>query len=85
MSERLLGTQKKVLKNLKKYNMKKGIVFLLLTTLFSCTSKEIKIEKIPFFQENNNAQPSLVSKNGSLSLSYFCRKNMTQTQPNDAT
>jgi hypothetical protein len=59
------------LKNLKKYNMKKGIVFLLLTTLFSCTSREIKIEKIPFFQENNNAQPSLVSKNGSLSLSWI--------------
>ena len=51
--------------------MKKGIVFLLLTTLFSCTSREIKIEKIPFFQENNNAQPSLVSKNGSLSLSWI--------------
>ena len=44
---------------------------MLLTTLFSCTSREIKIEKIPFFQENNNAQPSLVSKNGSLSLSWI--------------
>ena len=32
---------------------------------------EVLIEEIPFSYENSNAQPSLVSKNGSLSLSWI--------------
>ena len=51
--------------------MKKGVLYLLFLTISSCTSRGIIIEKIPFLHENNNAQPSLVSKGGSLSLSWI--------------
>ena len=51
--------------------MKKGVLYLLFLTISSCTSREIIIEKIPFLHENNNAQPSLVSMDGSLSLSWI--------------
>tara|TARA_B100000886_G_scaffold321343_1_gene263464 strand:+ start:38 stop:1237 length:1200 start_codon:yes stop_codon:yes gene_type:complete len=51
--------------------MKINIVFLLFLIISACTSREILIEKIPFWNENNNAQPSLVSNNGSLSLSWI--------------
>ena len=51
--------------------MKISIVFLLFLTVSACTSREILIEKMPFWNENNNAQPSLVSNNGSLSLSWI--------------
>jgi hypothetical protein len=51
--------------------MKKGVLYLLFLTISSCTSREIIIEKIPFLHENNNAQPSLVSRDGSLSLSWI--------------
>ena len=51
--------------------MKRSIIFLLFLTISSCTSREIIIEKMPFLDENNNAQPSLVSSVGSLSLSWI--------------
>ena len=51
--------------------MKKVTIILLFLLLTSCTSREITIEKITFLHENNNAQPSLVSGNGSLSLSWI--------------
>jgi hypothetical protein len=51
--------------------LKKSIIFLLFLTISACTSKDIIIEKMPFLNENNNAQPSLVSSSGSLSLSWI--------------
>ncbi len=51
--------------------MKKSAVVLLFLTFFSCAKNKIVIEEIPFSYENNNAQPSLVSRNGSLSLSWI--------------
>jgi len=51
--------------------MKKFIVVFSFLTIVSCTSKEVIIEEIPILYENSNAQPSLVSKNGSLSLSWI--------------
>ena len=51
--------------------MKKPLIFLLFLLLISCSSREISIENIPFFNENNNAQPSLVSSKESLSLSWI--------------
>ena len=51
--------------------MKRSIIFLLFLTISACTSREIIIEKMPFLDENNNAQPSLVSSVGSLSLSWI--------------
>ena len=51
--------------------MKKFTIILSFITIFSCTSKNIIIEEIPFLFKNSNAQPSLVSKNGSLSLSWI--------------
>ena len=51
--------------------MKRSIIFLLFLTISACKSREIIIEKMPFLDENNNAQPSLVSSNGSLTLSWI--------------
>ena len=51
--------------------MKRSIIFLSFLTISACTSREIIIEKMPFLDENNNAQPSLVSSVGSLSLSWI--------------
>ena len=51
--------------------MKKVYVFLCMLTLISCATKEILIEDIPLSYHNNNAQPSLVSYNGTLSLSWI--------------
>ena len=62
--------------------MKKGTVILLFLTIFSCTSKDIVIETIPFLYENSNAQPSLVSKNGSLSLSWVSSNEEKKTALN---
>ncbi len=42
-----------------------------LLIIFSCTSKDIIIEEISFLYDNSNAQPSLVSSNGSLSLTWI--------------
>ncbi len=54
--------------------MKKFIVTLTLLTIFSCTTKEVFIEEIPFLYGDNNAQPNLVSSNGTLSLSWISSK-----------
>jgi hypothetical protein len=40
----------------------------------SCSTKEVYIQEIPFFYENSNAQPNLVSSNGSLTLSWISSK-----------
>ena len=54
--------------------MKKFIITLTLLTIFSCTTKEVFIEEIPFLYGANNAQPNLVSSNGTLSLSWISSK-----------
>ena len=54
--------------------MKKFIFFLSLLATMSCSTKEVLIQEIPFFYENSNAQPNLVSSNGSLSLSWISSK-----------
>ena len=51
--------------------MKKFTIILSFLSIFSCTSKDIIIEEISFLHDNSNAQPSLVSKNGSLSLTWI--------------
>jgi len=54
--------------------LKKFIIILTLLTIFSCTTKEVFIEEIPFLYGDNNAQPNLVSSNGTLSLSWISSK-----------
>ena len=51
--------------------MKKFTIILSFITIFSCTSKNVVVKEIPFLHENSNAQPSLVSGEGSLSLSWI--------------
>jgi hypothetical protein len=51
--------------------MKKFTIILSFLTIFSCTSKDVIVKEIPFLHENSNAQPSLVSGEGSLSLSWI--------------
>ena len=51
--------------------MKKFIIALFLFNLFSCNSNDVTIEEISFLYDNNNAQPSLVSDNGNLSLTWI--------------
>ena len=51
--------------------MKNFVITLSLLTVFSCTSNDIKIEEISFLYDNSNAQPSLVSNNGSVSLTWI--------------
>ena len=51
--------------------MKNFAIILSLLILFSCTSKDVIIEEISFLYDNNNAQPSLVSSKGALSLSWI--------------
>ena len=54
--------------------MKKFIFFFSLLATMSCSTKEVYIQEIPFFYDNSNAQPNLVSYNGSLSLSWISSK-----------
>ena len=51
--------------------MRRFVIILSLLIIFSCTSKDIIIEEISFLYDNSNAQPSLVSSNGSLSLTWI--------------
>ena len=51
--------------------MKKLFAIICLLYIFSCTSKDVSIEEISFKYDNSNAQPSLVSNNGSLSLTWI--------------
>ena len=54
--------------------MKKFIIIFYFLTTISCSTKEVDIQEIPIFYENSNAQPNLVSSNGSLSLSWISSK-----------
>ena len=54
--------------------MKKFIIIFYFLTTISCSTKEDDILEIPIFHENSNAQPNLVSSNGSLSLSWISSK-----------
>ena len=54
--------------------MKKFIITFTLLTIISCSTKEVFVEDIPFSYGNNNAQPNLVSSNGTLSLSWISSK-----------
>ena len=51
--------------------MKRLIIIISFLSIFSCTSKDINIEEISFLHNNSNAQPSLVSNDGSLSLTWI--------------
>ena len=55
--------------------MKKLIITFTLLALISCQDKDDFIKDIPFLYGNNNAQPNLVSSNGSLSLSWISLTN----------
>lgn len=55
--------------------MKKLIITFTLLALISCQDKDDFIKDIPFLYGNNNAQPNLVSSNGSLSLSWISLSN----------
>ena len=50
--------------------MKKFTIILSFLAI-SCTSKDVIVKEISFLYENSNAQPSLVSGEGSLSLSWI--------------
>ena len=54
--------------------MKKFIIIFYFLTTISCSTKEVDIQEIPIFYENSNAQPNLVSSDGSLSLSWISSK-----------
>ena len=51
--------------------MKKWTLYLLLLLIFSCSSKDVVIEEVSFLYDKSNAQPSLVSNNGDLSLTWI--------------
>ena len=51
--------------------MNKYIIAVILLSLISCNKNDIYIEDIPFNYGSNNAQPNLVSSNGTLSLSWI--------------
>ena len=51
--------------------MKKLTLYLLLLFIFSCSSKDVVIEEVSFLYDGSNAQPSLVSNNGDLSLTWI--------------
>jgi len=62
--------------------MKKFIFFLSFLVSISCSKKEIYIQEIPFSYENSNAQPNLVSSDGSLSLSWISSKEENEASLN---
>ena len=51
--------------------MKKCLIIFALLGLLSCTTKDIQIEEVSFLYDKSNAQPSLVSNNGLLSLTWI--------------
>ena len=51
--------------------MKRLIIIISFLSIFSCTSKDVNIEEISFLHDNSNAQPSLVSNDSSLSLTWI--------------
>ena len=58
-------------RQIKKYKMKKLSILVLVVVLASCTKKELIITEIPFDFGINNAEPSLVTQDGKLSLSWI--------------
>ena len=62
--------------------MKKFIFFLSFLASMSCSKKGVYIQEIPFSYENSNAQPNLVSSNGSLSLSWISSKEVNKASLN---
>jgi hypothetical protein len=55
--------------------LKKIILTFCILSLISCTKNNVIIENIPFSYGKNNAQPNLVSFNGSISLSWISTLN----------
>ena len=55
--------------------MKNIILTFCILSLISCTKNNVIIENIPFSYGKNNAQPNLVSFNGSISLSWISTLN----------
>lgn len=55
--------------------MKKIILTFCILSLISCTKNNVIIENIPFSYGKNNAQPNLISFNGSISLSWISTLN----------
>jgi len=51
--------------------LNKYIIAVILLSLISCDKNDIYIEEIPFNFGSNNAQPNLVSTNGTLSMSWI--------------
>ena len=51
--------------------MKRFIIIISFLSILSCSTKDVTIEEISFLHDNSNAQPSLVSNDGSLSLTWI--------------
>ena len=51
--------------------MKRFIIIISFLSILSCSPKDVTIEEISFLRDNSNAQPSLVSNDGSLSLTWI--------------
>ena len=59
--------------------MNKFFVIVIIFSIISCARNDINIENIPFSFGNNNAQPNLVSSNGTLSLSWISSQNENES------
>ena len=59
--------------------MNKFFVIAIIFSIISCARNDINIENIPFSFGNNNAQPNLVSSNGTLSLSWISSQNENES------
>ena len=51
--------------------MKRFIIIISFLSILSCSPKDVTIEEISFLHDNSNAQPSLVSNDGSLALTWI--------------
>ena len=59
--------------------MNKFFIIVIIFSIISCDRNDIYIENIPFNFANNNAQPNLVSSNGTLSLSWISSLNENES------
>lgn len=59
--------------------MNKFFIIVIIFSIISCDRNDIYIENIPFNFANNNAQPNLVSSNGTLSLSWISSQNENES------
>tara|TARA_B100000768_G_scaffold181324_1_gene203827 strand:+ start:2016 stop:3215 length:1200 start_codon:yes stop_codon:yes gene_type:complete len=59
--------------------LNKFFVIVIIFSIISCARNDINIENIPFSFGNNNAQPNLVSSNGTLSLSWISSQNENES------